>query len=150
MYQKIVVAYEGTEASDAALRQGGELARLCGAELHLLGIIVTSGGPLLDPAFLPDELLETERRILVEAVEDRARELGHQGVIVKTCIRDGEPSAEIMTYIKEIDSDLVMIGHRHKGLLARWFEGSVGAHLLEDLPCSLLVAIDGAPPLPHN
>ena len=150
MYQKIVVAYEGSGASDAALRQGGELAQLCGAEVHLLGIVVTSGGLLLDPAFVPDELLETERSILLEAVEDRARELGHQGIIVKTCIRDGEPSAEITAYIKESNACLVIIGHRHKGLLARWFEGSVGAHLLEDLPCSLLVAIDTAPPLLQN
>lgn len=145
MFQKIVVAYEGSGASEAALRRGGELARACHAELHLLGIVVTSGGLLLDPACVPEELLEAERSILLEALEDRARAFGHDGITTRTCIRDGEPAAEIASYIKEIKADLAVIGHSHKGILARLFEGSVGAHLLKSLPCSLLVASDGPP-----
>ncbi len=143
MFKKIVVAYEGSGASEAALRRGGELARACHAQLHLLGIVVTSGGLLLDPAYVPNELIETERKILLEALEDRARALSLDGILTTTCIRDGEPAAEILSYIKEIEADLAVIGQSHKGMLARWFEGSVGAHLLEDLPCSVMIASDG-------
>ncbi len=143
MFQKIVVAYEGSGASEVALRRGAELARACHAELHLLGIVVTSGGLLLDPAYVPVELVEAERRLLLDTLEDIARVFGHDGITTRTCIRDGAPEAEIATYIKEIAADLAVIGHSHKGLLARWFNGSVGAHLLEDLQCSLLVATDG-------
>jgi hypothetical protein len=143
MFQKIVVAYEGSGSSEAALRRGGELARACHAELHLLGIVVTSGGLLLDPAYVPNELLEAERTILLESLEDTACAFSHEGISTKTCIRDGEPAAEIASYINEIKADLVVIGQSYKGMLAKLFEGSVGAHLLEHLPCSLLVASDG-------
>jgi nucleotide-binding universal stress UspA family protein len=142
MFQKIVVAYEGSGASEAALRRAAQLARVCHAELHLLGIVVTSGGLLLDPAHVPDELVAAERRLLLDRQEDTARVLAHAGISTRTCIRDGEPAVEIASYIKEIKADLAVIGHSRKGLLARWLNGSVGMQLLEDLPCSLLVADD--------
>lgn len=147
MFQKIVVAYESSGASEAALRRGAELARACQSELHLLGIVVTSGGLLLDPAYVPDELIEAERRLLLDKLEDTARVFAHAGIPSKTCIRDGLPTAEITAYIKEIKADLAVIGHSHKGVLARWLEGSVGLRLLESLPCSLLVTSDGMPSL---
>ena len=39
MYQKILLAYDGTPSSSAALRQCVDLARHCKAELHLLGVV---------------------------------------------------------------------------------------------------------------
>ncbi len=147
MFQKIVVAYESSGASEAALRRGAEMARACRGELHLLGIVVTSGGLLLDPAYVPDELIEAERRLLLDKLEDTARVFAHAGIPTNICIRDGGPTAEIIGYIKEIKADLAVIGHSYKGVLARWFEGSVGAQLLESLPCSLLIASDGPPSL---
>lgn len=140
MFQKIVVAYESSGASEAALRRGAELARACQSELHLLGIVVTSGGLLLDPAYVPDELIEAERRLLLDKLEDTARVFAHAGIRAHTCIRDGLPIAEITAYIKEVKADLAVIGHSDKGVLARWLEGSVGLQLLESLPCSLLIA----------
>ena len=141
MYQKIIVAFDGADAGQAALQQGADLARLCRAELHVLGVVVSSGGLLLDPGIVPLDLLEAEREVLQAAMADAVRGLGHHAL---TVTRDGEPAREIIAYAGEIHADLVVIGHGHKGLLARWFEGSVGAHLLAAMPCSVLVAIAGA------
>ena len=44
MFQKILVAYDGSLSSETALSQGGEIARLCQGELHLFGVIVSTGG----------------------------------------------------------------------------------------------------------
>jgi nucleotide-binding universal stress UspA family protein len=150
MYHKILVAYDGTGPSDAALRQGAELARLCKAELHVLAIVVSAGGMLLDPAVVSIELLETERQYLQEALADSIRDLGRQGANVRACIRDGDAAAEIVAHAREIKADLVVVGHSDKGLLARWFEGSVGTQLLDTMPCSLLIAKDGSHPSLRN
>ena len=144
MYKKILVAYDGTKPGNAALHQGAELARLCKAELHVLAIVVTAGGLVLDPAVVSNELLETERTYLLEALAESVRDLAKKGIHPKTSIRDGEASREIMAYAHEIKADLAVIGHSHKGLLARWFEGSVGTQLLETMPCSVLIATDAA------
>ena len=39
----------------------------------------------------------------------------------------------------EVSADLVVVGHRQQGALARWWRGSVGAYLMDHLQCSLLV-----------
>jgi nucleotide-binding universal stress UspA family protein len=144
MYRRILVAYDGTDAGDAALRLGVELARLAKAELHVLGVVVSSGGLLLDPSVVSTELLETERRFLLEALESAVSALGANGAHATTCLRDGDAADEILLYAHEINADLAVVGHGDKGLMARWIEGSVGERLLKAAPCSLLVARDGA------
>ncbi len=150
MYKKILVAFDGTKPGNAALDQGADLARLCKGELHVLAIVVTAGGLLLDPAVVSNDLLETERAYLVEALADAVRDLDKKGIDAKTCILDGDAAREIMAYAHKIKADLVVIGHSEKGLLARWFEGSVGTQFLDELPCSLLVATGGSHPSPRH
>jgi nucleotide-binding universal stress UspA family protein len=142
MYQTIVVAYDGTEPGEAALQQGAALARMCQAQLHVLGVVVSAGGMLLDPAIVPFELVETERQVLQTAMTEIVQTLGRQVTPALTVIRDGEPAREIIAYVHEVKADLVVIGHSHQGLLARWFDTSVGTLVLDAMPCSVLVAID--------
>lgn len=144
MYHKIVVAYDGTVAGDAALLRGADIARLCHAELFVLGVVVSSGGLLLDPAIVPLELLETERAALNGAMQDAIVALGPQALSVQTAIRDGEVVREIIAFVEAIRADLVVVGHSHKGVMARWFEGSVGTRLLDAMPCSVLIAVSTA------
>ena len=140
MYQTIVVAFDGSDAGADALHQAADLAQATGAQLHLLGVVVSSGGLLLDPAIVPIEVLEVERQALLAALLQVDHALRHRGVVAQTVIRDGDPGREIIAYLEEVRADLVVIGPGHKGMLARWFEGSVSTDLLDAMPCSVLVA----------
>ena len=141
MYQKILLAYNGPAYCTAALRQASDLARLCKAELHLLDVVGTTGWFLIAQSESSLDLLGMERKNVQEALESAADELAAQGVNVITSTREGDPVIEIVAYAHEIQADLAVLGHSDKGILARWFEGSTGAKLLSDLPCSLLIAI---------
>lgn len=140
MYQKILLAYDGSSFSAAALRQGTDLARLCQAELHLLGIVVTTGSSLIVEAEGQIDVWGLERQDIERALASAAHDLGGKGVNAITSIRQGDPAIEIVTYAHEIKADLVVLGHSEKGIIVRWFEGSVGTELLNNLPCSLLIA----------
>ena len=61
MHKKILLAYNGSAHSAAALRQAGELAKLAGAELHILGIVVTTGGLVMAQAAGSLDVIEMER-----------------------------------------------------------------------------------------
>ena len=52
----------------------------------------------------------------------------------------GEAGREIAAVADEIDANLVVVGHRPDGPLARWWFGSVGTYLVKNLRCSVLVA----------
>lgn len=140
MYNKILVAYDGSEFSNAALHHGRDLAQLCGAELHLLGIVATKAYVISPEVFGAVDLWALERAEVEHAIERAAILLSDTGVELGTHIREGNPVEEIANYCAELDADLAIIGHSDKGLLARWLEGSVGAGLVKDLPCNLLIA----------
>ena len=127
-----------------ALRQGADLACVLGAELHILAIVVTTGGLLLDPAVVPGDLLAAERQFLLGAMTEAVAGLEKHGIAAITCIRDGDPADEIIAYALEINADLAVVGHSAQGLLARWFGSSVGTRILATMPCSLLVATDSS------
>ncbi len=139
MYKKILVAYDGSSFSDAALHHGRDLARLCGAELHLVGIIATKAYVVSPEVFGAVDLWSLERKVVEQALEKAAVALSGDGLEPRTHIREGNPVVEIANCSADLDVDLVIIGHSDKGLLARWFEGSLGAGLVRDLPCNLLI-----------
>jgi len=142
MYQKILVAYDGSSFSDVALRQGSDLARLCKAELHLVGIvaITTTDSLAMAEAAGGIDLWGMDRRALEVALNSAAQNLSSHALKATTSIREGNPANEIAACAAELKANLVVVGHSGKGVLARWFEGSVGARLLRDLPCNLLIA----------
>jgi len=144
VYRTILVAYDGSDASGAALRQGAALAQVCKAQLHVLAVVVTSAGLLLEPAAMPGSVLMTERKFMSDAMTDAVGDLGDSGRNALTCVRDGEAAAEIIAYASEIGADLVVLGCGENSHFASWFNGATGMHLLGRLPCSTLVAIDGA------
>jgi nucleotide-binding universal stress UspA family protein len=143
MYRKILLAYDGADFSDDALQQGAELARLCKAELHLLSIVATTASMAIAESFGPSDVLGFEQRDLQRVVDAAAGEIQSRGLTVVSCIRFGDPAAAIVEYANEIKADLIVIGHKSRGTLTRWLQGSVGDQLLHHLPCSLLVAAGG-------
>jgi nucleotide-binding universal stress UspA family protein len=52
----------------------------------------------------------------------------------------GAPAQQIAAVAEEIGAGLVVVGHRRSGPLARWWFGSVGTYLTDQLRCSVLIA----------
>ena len=52
----------------------------------------------------------------------------------------GLPAEEIGKFAKEIEADLIVVGHRRQNASDRWWSGPKGAYLMDYTDCSLLVA----------
>jgi nucleotide-binding universal stress UspA family protein len=71
-------------------------------------------------------------------------------------LKYGNPAEQIVLSAREMEADLIVIGHRDQGSLARWLNGSVGASILRHPPCSVLVAVkseqekNNVTPIPKN
>jgi len=81
-------------------------------------------------AFLKDEM---------EALEQRARQLGIADVALKRSIREGEPTQALRAVCESEGADLVVIATHGRGGLSRAIWGSVAVDLLDDPPCDVLV-----------
>lgn len=144
MYRNILLCYDGTIEGRNALKEGAELALAMNAHTHLLAILRSSGADLKPAAPAPshfhDEQQQVAMRILREGVEWlKARNLDAQGQLVF-----GDAVGHIVTCARTLGVDLIVVGHRHRSRLARWWTEDEDATLMERAPCSILVALGPA------
>jgi nucleotide-binding universal stress UspA family protein len=139
MYERVLLAYDGSREGRTALREGALAARRFGAQVFLLCVVAESPGVRIGEAAYAGAVARTQEtyRMLFDEAMERLQALGFapQGRVVT-----GEPTAEIAGYAREVKADLVVVGHRKKGLLERWWSGQTGAYLSDHLACSLLIA----------
>jgi nucleotide-binding universal stress UspA family protein len=139
LYKKVLLAYDGSIEGRRALREGARIAQLCGAEVFLLAVVeVSAGTGTLEGGFVIPitEQIEIYKKVLGEGV-DRLKAMGFSPT---ARLGMGEAGREIAGVAEEIGANLVVVGHRPDGPLARWWFSSVGTYLVKNLRCSVLVA----------
>jgi len=142
MYHRILLAYNGSPEGRAVLHQGTELAQLCQAEVCLLAVVGIPAGLTMAETVVTPEMTDALEAPARRTLEEGAKDIVALGLAVQTRIEFGEPVERIGAVAREYGADLIVVGHRHRGALARWWGGSVGKSLLGHIPCDLLVALD--------
>ncbi|MDA1117432.1 MAG: universal stress protein [Proteobacteria bacterium] len=141
-YRKILLAYNGSAEGKRALLECAELANFLGAETHLLAVASMPPSLFLTEGFVPEELLEEEKKRTQTLLDEGIAALKKQGFNATGHLAVGEPVEEICRLAKEQSADLIVLGHnQNTSFAARWWKGSVGASILDYAPCSLLVAL---------
>jgi nucleotide-binding universal stress UspA family protein len=140
VFRTILLCYDGSREGRNALRQGADVALAMRSRAYLLGIVRGSG---VRP---PEGVSETAATSEDEAAQAILREgvewLRAHGVHAEGRLVSGDPLAEIAACARAIGADLIVVGHRRRGRLARWWSDSEEATLLDDAPCSILAACD--------
>ena len=141
-YRKILLAYNGSQEDKRALLETADLASFLQAEAHLLSVATMPPSLFLTEGFVPEELLEEEKKRTQTVLDEGIRNLRERGFTANGHLAVGEPVEEICRLAKSVGADLIVVGHNQKtSFAARWWKGSVGASLLDHAPCSLLVAL---------
>lgn len=136
MYRRVLLACDGTREGLTALREGALLAKDCGARVFLLVMVLETPGTRLADSVHPLPKGADEQRLLDRALA-RLNEIGLQ---IAGAVAFGEPALEIGARAKSFEADLVVVGHRRQSWVERWWSGASGAHLIDHVDCSLLVA----------
>ena len=141
-YRKILLAYNGSAEGKRALLECAELANFLGAETHLLAVASMPPSLFLTEGFVPEELLEEEKKRTQIVLDEGIASLKQTGFNAAGHLAVGEPVEEICRLARELSVDLVVVGHNQTtSFAARWWKGSVGASLLDYSPCSILIAL---------
>lgn len=109
MYQRVLLAYDGSIEGRTALREGALLARRYGAAVFVLSVIREAAGTQLGEGVGGGGVAQQQgeyERVLQEGMA-RLAEVGFQasGKLVI-----GEPAREIAAYAEEVRADLVVVG----------------------------------------
>ena len=141
MFNKILLAYNGSREGKSALLACAEIASFAKSETHLLAVAGMPSSMFLTEGFLPEELLEEEKKRAQEILNEWTEQLKQKGFTVTGHLAVGEPVEEICRLAAELRCDVIVVGHQQRASFAsRWWRGSVGKTLLDYAPCSVLVA----------
>ncbi|MGO9030162.1 MAG: universal stress protein [Acidimicrobiales bacterium] len=139
MFSKIVVGTDGSDTAANAVSLAAELARMTGAELHLVAafrppVVVAGGGISGGNPPVSEGFSKLAAEHMLEEVA-----AGVDGLDVEVHARSGTPAPVIVQYADEIGADLIVVGS--KGMQGtRRVIGSVPNSVAHTAGCSVLVA----------
>ena len=136
--KRILVAHDGSEHSDNALKKAVELAECCRACIIVMSVV---------PEINYEEADEPDRAMVLEERLEQARaaiERVRQGLLrlnlnARTMVRHGPPAEKIMEAAAKMKVDMLVVGSRGKHGAEKFLLGSVSMKIVEYAPCPVLV-----------
>jgi len=131
--EKILVAYDGTDAARKALDTAAQLGKAFGARIAVVSVVPRHAGrfpidPWDDANVHAAELLEAR---------DRLRSMGLEADLLEPV---GEPAEMIERLAERGNYDTVVVGSRNLGTLGRLLQGSVSEHVATHARTTVVVA----------
>lgn len=137
----ILVPTDFTDASEAALTAGSEMAELLKASVEVLHVSATPLAVELPPGSIAPVQIQSEASEQAESaqLENAAKRLRLRGITCSTARTVGSTHAEIIDHAVKIGAGLIILGsHEHHGLAAT-FLGHVSEKVVRHAPCPVLV-----------
>ncbi|CAM3383955.1 universal stress protein [Hydrogenibacillus schlegelii] len=146
MYRHILVAYDGSEHAERALKTGLALAKLLPearlVAVHVVrfdhfeeGVFAQMTG-MISGAEYREMMLKRGEAVLAKAKEQADRE----GVSLSVELLQGDPARAIADYVEAKGVDLVILGRRGLNALQELFLGSVSHRVLQTVKANVLIA----------
>ena len=139
MYGKVLLCYDGTREGRKALRQGADVVICMKAKAYLLAITRSLVDSAIPEAVTP-ELVRSEDDRAQALLDEGVQWLKDRGVEAEGSLEYGNAVDCIAATAQRIRADLIVLGHKDRGPLARWWSASDEESLLERISCSILVA----------
>jgi nucleotide-binding universal stress UspA family protein len=139
MYRKVLLCYDGSDEGRRALRQGADVVICMKSDAHLLAIVQSLVASAIPEGVTP-ELVEREDSRAQALLDEGVQWLRDRGVNAAGTLEYGNAVDCIAATATNIGADLIVLGHKNRGPLARWWSASEEESLLEKVKCSILVA----------
>jgi nucleotide-binding universal stress UspA family protein len=143
MYKRILLAYDGSESGQKALLDCSDIAQWSRSDLHLIAVMPPAATYVgVESGVYDAGHEEQERQRYQDILDDGLHRLAQAGYHAKGEVVVGESVDAITRYARDIQADLIVVGHKHlDGWAARWWRGSTSPSLIEHAHCSVLVVI---------
>src|SRR3982750_1241616 len=139
MYRKVLLCYDGSQEGRRALRQGADVVICMKAEAYLLAICQSLVSSSI-PAAITPALVEREDSRAQSLLDEGVQWLRDRGVTAHGSLEYGAAVDCIAATANSGGADLIVLGHKQRGPMARWWSASDEESLLEKVTCSILVA----------
>ncbi len=137
-FKKILVPLDGSVYSEAAFKKACKIAKALSSTLYLLSIIDLPVEISVQHTNLTESFYNNAKNIL-----DRAKNIAKNlGIEAKVYIKEGDSGEKILSFIKEKNIEIIIMGSHGKTGLKRLLMGSVAEKVLTFTPVPVLVSKD--------
>jgi len=149
MYSQVVILLDGSELAEGVLPHVLEVIRGRKSRVHLLSVAPLTRG--ISPA-VPDGRLTTisaqdeghyVERELEGYLRTVASKLEPVAAEVRVNVRFGRPADEILTFVGDVEADLIAMSTHGRSGIGRWVFGSVANQVLRGTACPVLLVRAG-------
>jgi nucleotide-binding universal stress UspA family protein len=136
-YQSLLVPYDGSEFSKKALRRAGEMAKTDGGQVTVLYVIPRYEEMM---EFYRSDSIKKSLHAEAEKILSEAKTMASEmGITVRTEIREGHASDEIVAAAQKFENDLIAMGtYGWKGV-NNAIMGSTTNRVIAHASCPILV-----------
>lgn len=127
MYDRVIVAVDGSDDARRAARTGFALARVADASVRILNVLERSALDVLRSSSDRERIRE-ERMDLLAEYESEAMTLG---IEAETALLEGKPSAQIAAVAEEEPHSVIVLGRQGRSTVSRKLMGGVTEQVLE-------------------
>ncbi|AEH39353.1 universal stress protein [Halopiger xanaduensis] len=144
MYDRILIAVDGSDEAELAAKRGLEFARVFNATVDIVYVVERKALRLARSADEKARLRERGETVL-EETENLADDIDRP---VTTKLADGKPAIRIAEYAAERDAGLIVVGRQGLTGLGKRLLGGVTEQLLHRSAVPVFVVPNGAPDAP--
>jgi nucleotide-binding universal stress UspA family protein len=147
VFSKVLVAYDGSDASKRALDHAVKMAAMFEGELIILTVVpkvtvpvysnAELGAQSMDIASLQERMHETYSQSLKKAEEEIKEIYPH--LKVEALLKEGRPSTLIVGEADRLDASLIVIGSRGLGGITGWILGSTSRQVVDQCTKAILI-----------
>jgi nucleotide-binding universal stress UspA family protein len=144
LFNKILVPLDGSEYSNKALDIAIDLAQKYSGFLVIIHVIPSASTFITGPEASSAQILMSLRSELEESgqkiLEEGTRKAQEAGIPVTSILEHGNISDYIISTAEKEKADLIVIGERGLGAVARFFLGSIANKVSHHATCPVLIA----------
>jgi nucleotide-binding universal stress UspA family protein len=137
--KRVVVAADGSRASNQGLEQVADLAHRLGAQVVVVFVRHLPGTALLGNEMGQPPMLETLDEQESEVRQAVIRLVGSSGVAWEFVVREGSPGEEIVKVVEAMSADLLVVGSNRHSSMHNLLLGSTAAYLATHSRAPVLV-----------
>jgi nucleotide-binding universal stress UspA family protein len=134
--ERILVALDGSQYSQAALEQAVSLGKTCNSRIYVITVVDLYPAQLE----LAPQLHEKMTRQANQLLDDARGRIEKENIPCETILHTGgQPHEFIVDEARDKNIDLIVMGTHGRTGLKRFFMGSVAEKVIGHSPCSVMV-----------
>ncbi len=137
MFEKILLAYDGSESARHAFDLASDVAKKYGAVLRVIAVVRP---PDFGQEVETEAVLEHSVTHYQDLLESLKAQLNASAQAAEFEVMIGHPAERIVVEAQRWGAELIVLGHLGHGLMGRWLVGSVAKQVMHHAHCAVLIA----------